>query len=91
MPAADEPTHTRNKEQEMNVSVTIQRISPRHYIAEIPGLSVATAEGETPHSALEECMDRAALYLDPKEPEMIEFEVNWSTGDTYVPQGPEPY
>lgn len=45
------------------------------YIAVVPGLSLFEGRGGTPEEAASDAMDWASLYLECKEPEMLEFEV----------------
>lgn len=45
------------------------------YVARVPGLSIVEGRGETPELAALDAMDLASLYLECKEPEMLEFEL----------------
>ena len=67
----------------MDVKVIIHSLGGNRYVAEVPGLSVANTEAGSPEEAAEGAMEMASLYLEPKEPEFIRFEVVHADGVPY--------
>ena len=43
--------------------------------ASIPGMSLLEGRGETETEAVDELIDWASLFLECKEPDMLEFEI----------------
>ena len=63
----------------MRVPIQVHALEEGGYIAVVPGISLFEGHGETPEEAIHDAMDWASLYLECKEPEMLEFEVDWSS------------
>lgn len=59
----------------MRVPIYLELSEEGLYRAYVPGLTIAEVEGEDARETLMEAMGRAALYLECKEPEMSEFDV----------------
>lgn len=59
----------------MRVTVEVVLDEEGEYLALIPGLSVVEGRGETRQEAIDDAISLASLYLECKEPEMLEFEV----------------
>ncbi|MFM7203553.1 MAG: type II toxin-antitoxin system HicB family antitoxin [Myxococcota bacterium] len=60
----------------MHVPIYVEISDEGLYRAFVPGLTIAEVEGEDARETLLEAMSRAALYLECKEPEMLEFEIH---------------
>ncbi len=59
----------------MKVRIQISQLEDGRFVGHIPGLSHIEGQGDTAWEAAEDAMDLASLYLEPKEPEMLEFEL----------------
>lgn len=59
----------------MRVQICVMPHEDGGYRAAVPGLSIVEGEGESMMEAIEDVMEKAALYLECKEPEMLEFEI----------------
>lgn len=59
----------------MLIRVILHPLASHFFRVEVDGLSVADREGDSALEVLTEALDTAALYLDCKEPDMLEFEV----------------
>jgi predicted RNase H-like HicB family nuclease len=64
----------------MRVQIQVEPLEDGGFVATVYGLSVFEGVGETPEEAVQEVIEQASLYLECKEPEMLEFEVMGGVG-----------
>lgn len=73
----------------VKVEVLLLQVDASTWRAEIPGLSIADREGPSAEEALEATLDVAAMYLEPREPGFLSFDVRLADGSEYRgPTGP---
>lgn len=65
----------------MRVRIEVMIDEDDGYVALVPGLSVVEGRGETREEAIQDAISIASLYLECKEPEMLEFDIREPIGD----------